>query len=363
MQWVTDQRVLYARRLLEETDLDIDRVADRCGLRHRDAAAPPLPAHHRCDAVGLPAQLRMRIRLRGHSPEPSPATFGVELGSSGSCLAASSPSELILGSSAASCLGRHRHLRRPARTGRRASARPARRPATSPAPDRAGRCRSATPRPAAPRATGKSLPRNTSSSRPRTWRSVPAYCCTRRAGPVAGGYPAARHAQRSTGTARSAALRAVQTVAPSSISAAENRGAVSVIGQQGGHVGEVANARTAIPRRPGRAPPAPPPAAHWCRPRGPAAGRRNRPPPGRCSADTRQRQQRLDVVGHRVAVVGARSPSRTRAAAWPGAGSPACPRPAARRPRRPPRSPTGGPAGHPIHPDRLAPGPPASAAA
>ena len=25
MQWVTDQRVLYARRLLEETDLDIDR--------------------------------------------------------------------------------------------------------------------------------------------------------------------------------------------------------------------------------------------------------------------------------------------------------------------------------------------------
>jgi len=26
MQWVTDQRVLYARRLLEETDLDIDRV-------------------------------------------------------------------------------------------------------------------------------------------------------------------------------------------------------------------------------------------------------------------------------------------------------------------------------------------------
>ena len=29
MQWVTDQRVLYARRLLEETDLDVDRIADR----------------------------------------------------------------------------------------------------------------------------------------------------------------------------------------------------------------------------------------------------------------------------------------------------------------------------------------------
>jgi transcriptional regulator GlxA family with amidase domain len=32
MQWVTDQRVLYARRLLEETDLDIDRIADRSGF-------------------------------------------------------------------------------------------------------------------------------------------------------------------------------------------------------------------------------------------------------------------------------------------------------------------------------------------
>jgi transcriptional regulator GlxA family with amidase domain len=32
MQWVTDQRVLYARRLLEETDLDIDRVADKSGF-------------------------------------------------------------------------------------------------------------------------------------------------------------------------------------------------------------------------------------------------------------------------------------------------------------------------------------------
>jgi transcriptional regulator GlxA family with amidase domain len=31
-QWVTDQRVLYARTRLEETDLDIDRVADRSGF-------------------------------------------------------------------------------------------------------------------------------------------------------------------------------------------------------------------------------------------------------------------------------------------------------------------------------------------
>jgi transcriptional regulator GlxA family with amidase domain len=32
MQWVTDQRVLFARRLLEETDLEIDRVAEKSGF-------------------------------------------------------------------------------------------------------------------------------------------------------------------------------------------------------------------------------------------------------------------------------------------------------------------------------------------
>ena len=32
MQWVTDQRVLYARRLLEETDLDVYRIAECCGF-------------------------------------------------------------------------------------------------------------------------------------------------------------------------------------------------------------------------------------------------------------------------------------------------------------------------------------------
>src|SRR5215212_7450534 len=32
MQWVTDQRVLYARRLLEESDMDIDQIADRSGF-------------------------------------------------------------------------------------------------------------------------------------------------------------------------------------------------------------------------------------------------------------------------------------------------------------------------------------------
>jgi transcriptional regulator GlxA family with amidase domain len=32
MQWITDQRVLYARRLLEETDLDIDWIAGQAGF-------------------------------------------------------------------------------------------------------------------------------------------------------------------------------------------------------------------------------------------------------------------------------------------------------------------------------------------
>jgi transcriptional regulator GlxA family with amidase domain len=48
MQWVTDQRVLYARRLLEETDLDIDRIADRAGF-----GAPTLLRHHFRRIIGV----------------------------------------------------------------------------------------------------------------------------------------------------------------------------------------------------------------------------------------------------------------------------------------------------------------------
>ncbi len=58
MQWVTDQRVLYARRLLEETDLDIDQDCRPIRFRYRNAAAPPFPKDHRCDAVGLPPPVR-----------------------------------------------------------------------------------------------------------------------------------------------------------------------------------------------------------------------------------------------------------------------------------------------------------------
>ncbi len=57
MQWVTDQRVLYARRLLEETDLDVDRIADRCGF-----GTATLLRHHFRRLVGLtPSDYRRRF--------------------------------------------------------------------------------------------------------------------------------------------------------------------------------------------------------------------------------------------------------------------------------------------------------------
>ncbi|BDX30061.1 putative transcription regulator, AraC family protein [Mycobacterium antarcticum] len=57
MQWVTDQRVLYARRLLEETDLDIDRVADKSGF-----GTATLLRHHFRRVVGVtPSDYRRRF--------------------------------------------------------------------------------------------------------------------------------------------------------------------------------------------------------------------------------------------------------------------------------------------------------------
>lgn len=48
MQWITDQRVLYARRLLEETDLEIDRVAERSGF-----GSATLLRHHFRRIIGV----------------------------------------------------------------------------------------------------------------------------------------------------------------------------------------------------------------------------------------------------------------------------------------------------------------------
>jgi transcriptional regulator GlxA family with amidase domain len=57
MQWVTDQRVLYARRLLEETDLHIDRVADKSGF-----GTATLLRHHFRRVIGVtPSDYRRRF--------------------------------------------------------------------------------------------------------------------------------------------------------------------------------------------------------------------------------------------------------------------------------------------------------------
>ena len=93
------------------------------------------------------------------------------------------------------------------------------------------------------RVTGESLPRNTSSSRPRTWRSVPAYRWARRAVPVPAGIPArppravAQRAQPAPRRARGAHRRAEFH------QRGRERGARRVIGQQGGDVVEVARRR------------------------------------------------------------------------------------------------------------------------
>lgn len=58
MQWVTDQRVLHARRLLEQSTLDLDRVADRCGF-----GSATLLRHHFRRAVGVtPSDYRRNFR-------------------------------------------------------------------------------------------------------------------------------------------------------------------------------------------------------------------------------------------------------------------------------------------------------------
>ena len=57
MQWVTDQRVLYARRMLEESALDIDRIADRAGF-----GTATLLRHHFRRVIGItPSDYRRRF--------------------------------------------------------------------------------------------------------------------------------------------------------------------------------------------------------------------------------------------------------------------------------------------------------------
>lgn len=57
MQWVTDQRVLYARRMLEESTLDIDRIADKAGF-----GTATLLRHHFRRVIGItPSDYRRRF--------------------------------------------------------------------------------------------------------------------------------------------------------------------------------------------------------------------------------------------------------------------------------------------------------------
>jgi len=64
MQWVTEQRVLFARQLLEETDLDVDRIADRSGF-----GTATLLRHHFRRIVGLtPSDYRGRFACADTSP-------------------------------------------------------------------------------------------------------------------------------------------------------------------------------------------------------------------------------------------------------------------------------------------------------
>ena len=67
MQWVTEQRVLYARRLLEETDLDVDRIAERSGF-----GAATLLRHHFRRMVGVtPSDYRRRFACADRPPAES----------------------------------------------------------------------------------------------------------------------------------------------------------------------------------------------------------------------------------------------------------------------------------------------------
>ena len=61
MQWVTDQRVLFARRLLEETTLDVDRIAEQSGF-----GTATLLRHHFRRVIGVtPSDYRRRFNSVG----------------------------------------------------------------------------------------------------------------------------------------------------------------------------------------------------------------------------------------------------------------------------------------------------------
>ncbi|WP_326544956.1 helix-turn-helix domain-containing protein [Mycolicibacterium sp. ND9-15] len=67
IQWVTDQRVLYARTLLEETDLDVDRIAERSGF-----GTATLLRHHFRRIIGVtPSDYRRRFACGTAGSDPA----------------------------------------------------------------------------------------------------------------------------------------------------------------------------------------------------------------------------------------------------------------------------------------------------
>lgn len=64
MQWITDQRISYVRRMLEETDLDVDQVAARAGF-----GSATLLRHHFRRVVGVtPSDYRRRFSRCPQTP-------------------------------------------------------------------------------------------------------------------------------------------------------------------------------------------------------------------------------------------------------------------------------------------------------
>jgi transcriptional regulator GlxA family with amidase domain len=61
LRWLTAQRVLEARRLLEATDLPVEEIAQRCGL----GTAANLRAHFARDAATTPTAYRRAYRGAG----------------------------------------------------------------------------------------------------------------------------------------------------------------------------------------------------------------------------------------------------------------------------------------------------------
>lgn len=69
LQWLLDQRILYARRLLESTDRSIDQVAESCGMRN----GTMLRRHFRAVTGTTPSAYRETFTLRSRESLAGPS--------------------------------------------------------------------------------------------------------------------------------------------------------------------------------------------------------------------------------------------------------------------------------------------------